>query len=170
MWHQSQINTCPLSKFRMSKFRSRSLIKWFKYLTPLKAWGKKASLRQTEFAVTVMRTECGEGKSSVKLGMMLLFLRAGKEKVDYYVCPFPSCVTSSRLRGKQDRQWCSGHFTAPRAPCCPVQLCPFPVHKAASVPHQSLRQPHAQAGYYWEAESSLPCTMPLCFTFSTLLL
>lgn len=99
-WHQSQINTCPLSKFHMSKFWSRSLIKWFKYLTPLKARGKKASLGQTEFAVTVMRTEWWEGKSSVKLGLMLLLLRAGKDKAGYYLCLFPAHVTPSRLWGK----------------------------------------------------------------------
>lgn len=170
MWHQSQINTYPLSKFHMSKFWSRSLIKWFKYLTPLKARGrKKASAGQTEFAVTVMKTEWGESKSSVKLGLLLL-LRAGEEKADYCLCLFPAHVTSSRLWDKQHRQWCSGHFTSPPAPCCPVQLCPFPVHKAASMSHQFLRQQHAQAGYFWEAEDSLPCTMPLCFAFSIVLL
>lgn len=101
MWHQSQINTYPLSKFHMSKFWSRSLIKWFKYLTPLKARGrKKASAGQTEFAVTVMKTEWGESKSSVKLGLLLL-LRAGEEKADYCLCLFPAHVTSSRLWDKQ---------------------------------------------------------------------
>lgn len=79
-----------------------------------------------------MRTEWGEGKSSVRLGLMLLLLRAEEEKVNFYLCLFPAHETSSRLWDKQHRQWCSGHFTAP---CCPVQLCPFPVHKVASMFH-----------------------------------
>lgn len=44
MWHQSQINTCPLLKFHKANFWSRRLIQWFKYLTPLKA-RKKRQLR-----------------------------------------------------------------------------------------------------------------------------
>lgn len=110
------------------------------------------------------------GQEFSKAGLDAASPKSWGREGGFLLVPFSCPCDFIKALGQATQAVVQWPFCFPPAPCCPVQLCPFPVHKAASMSHQFLRQQCAQAGYYWEAENSLPCTMPLCFAFSTPLL